>query len=152
MNPRPPFALEDILPLLPHRPPFLFVDRVTLIEPGRRIQALCCLRAEQPHFAGHFPGQPIMPGVLVIEALAQASGLLLALSDILRGTPHPPTPPVYYLAATQFKFTSPAVPGEDLTLRVEIETGLGTLCNFHGDATVGERLIATGRLTLAKAG
>jgi len=92
-----------------------------------------------------------MPGVLVAEALAQTSGLLLALSELVGGGAPPPRPPLYYLAATQFKFTNPAVPGEELVLRVESGTAMGTLFNFRGEAKVGERLVATGSLTLKKA-
>ena len=75
------FTLDEILPILPHRPPFLFVDRVLALEPHKSILAERTLRPEEPQFAGHFPGRPIMPGVLVAEALAQTSGLLLGLSE-----------------------------------------------------------------------
>jgi 3-hydroxyacyl-[acyl-carrier-protein] dehydratase len=70
MNIQLPVELDDLLNLLPHRPPFLFVDRVTRLEPGKSITAERRLRAEEQHFAGHFPGFPIMPGVLTAEALA----------------------------------------------------------------------------------
>lgn len=151
MRLQPPYELEDILQLLPHRPPFLFVDCVTELSPGQWIEARHLLRPEHPHFAGHFPGHPIMPGALVAEALAQTSGLLLALSDIARGANPPTSPPIYYLASSQFKFISPAMPGDQLFLKAEAESFLGTLFNFSAAARTGDRLIATGRLTLARA-
>ena len=83
MTNKPLFALEDILPVLPHRPPFLFVDRVMMLEPHKLIIAERTLRPDEPQFAGHFPGRPIMPGVLIAEALAQTSGLLIGLSEKL---------------------------------------------------------------------
>src|SRR3954471_15156476 len=111
------YSLEEILCLLPHRPPFLFVDRVLSIEPNQSILAERLLRPEEPQFAGHFPGQPIMPGVLIAEALAQASGLLLGLSAKLAGGPPPAQPKSFFLAATSIKFQHPAVPGDVLLLR-----------------------------------
>jgi len=92
MTNKPLFALEDILPVLPHRPPFLFVDRVMLLEPHKLIIAERTLRPDEPQFAGHFPGRAIMPGVLVTEALAQTSGLLLGLSERVTGAAPPESP------------------------------------------------------------
>ena len=77
-------AREQIEQILPHRSPFLFVDAVRELDAGKRILAELELRADEPHFEGHFPGRPIMPGVLIAEALAQTSGLLLALSAMVR--------------------------------------------------------------------
>lgn len=149
MSKKPLFALEDILPILPHRPPFLFVDRVTQLEPDQSIVAERTLRAEEPHFAGHFPGRAIMPGVLVAEALAQTSGLLLGLSEKVAAA-HPPTAPrMFFLAATQVKFTHPAVPGDVLVLRATADRHFGGLYRFQVEATAGRNLIASGSLTLA---
>jgi 3-hydroxyacyl-[acyl-carrier-protein] dehydratase len=143
------FELEDILPILPHRAPFLFVDRVLELEPGQRIVAERTLRPDEPHFAGHFPGQPIMPGVLVAEALAQTSGLLLGLTDKLAATSPPPGPKGFLLARINLKFTHPAVPGEVLQLRSVLERSFAGLFRFNVEATTSRNLVASGLLTLA---
>ena len=82
MRSAPPFEREDILAVLPHRPPFLFVDRVTKLVPDKRIVAERTISPDEPQFQGHFPGHPIMPGVLITDALAQTSGLLIGLALI----------------------------------------------------------------------
>jgi 3-hydroxymyristoyl/3-hydroxydecanoyl-(acyl carrier protein) dehydratase len=149
MTEKPPFELDDLLPLLPHRPPFLFVDRVTKLEPGKSIVAERTLRAEEPQFAGHFPGRPIMPGVLVAEALAQTSGLLIGLSEILSASVPPDRPKAFFLATTNIKFTHPAMPGDLLVLRANTDRNFGGLFRFNVEAAAGRNLIATGSLTLA---
>ena len=145
------YNLEEILELLPHRPPFLFVDRVISIERNQSIVAERLLRPEEPQFAGHFPRRPIMPGVLIAEALAQASGLLLGLSEKLAGGPPPAHPKMFFLAATNIKFQHPAVPGDVLCLRAVSDRALSGLFRFNVEASVGEKVIATGALMLAKA-
>ena len=144
------FSLEDLLPILPHRPPFLFVDRVLSLDPHTSILAERTLRADEPQFAGHFPGRPIMPGVLVAEALAQTSGLLLGLSDKAAGAAHSPAPKMFFLAATSIKFTTPARPGDVLRLSAVADKSLSGLHRFQVEATVGKKLIASGALTLAR--
>ena len=143
------FELEDLLPVLPHRPPFLFVDRVTLLEPHKLIVAERALRPDEPQFAGHFPGRPIMPGVLVTEALAQASGLLIGLSEMSSASAPPEKPKVFFLAVTNIKFTHPAVPGDVLVLRATSDRQFAALHRFNVEATAGRNLIASGSLTLA---
>lgn len=152
MNDKPPFELNDLLPVLPHRPPFLFVDRVTKIEPGKFIVAERRLRAEEPQFTGHFPGRPIMPGVLVAEALAQTSGLLIGLSEKLTAAAPPEKPKAFFLVTTNFKFTHPAAPGDVLVLRAEADRNFSGLFRFNVEAAVGRNVIATGSLTLALVG
>ncbi len=150
MRTEPPFEAEDIRELLPHREPFLFVDRVTRYRPGRSIEAERALRPEEPQFAGHFPGRPIMPGVLVAEALAQTSGLLLGLGEALATDERPEKPKIFFLAATDVKFTHPAEPGQTLILRAETESSFGALHRFKVEATAGRNQIARGTLTLAQ--
>jgi 3-hydroxyacyl-[acyl-carrier-protein] dehydratase len=150
MNDQPPFELNDLLPVLPHRPPFLFVDRVTKLDPGKSIVAERALRAEEPQFAGHFPGRPIMPGVLVAEALAQTSGLLIGLSEQLTAAAPPGQPRSFFLATTSIKFTHPAVPGDVLVLRATSDRSFGGLFRFNVEATAGRNLVASGSLTLAR--
>jgi 3-hydroxyacyl-[acyl-carrier-protein] dehydratase len=149
MNATPPFELDELLRLLPHRPPFLFVDRVTKLAPGKSIVAERLLRAEEPHFAGHFPGRAIMPGVLIAEALAQTSGLLIGLSESLSASAPPEKPKAFFLAVTNIKFTHPAVPGDTLMLHATADRNFGALFRFDVEATAGRNLIASGSLTLA---
>lgn len=150
MNPRPPYELADLRAILPHGEPFLFVDRVTGLAPGQWIVAERTLRAEEPHFAGHFPGRPIMPGVLIGEALAQASGLLIGLTARLSPTA-PTVPMAFFLANVNLKFTRPAKPGETLELKAVAERQFGGLHYFTVEATIGGQPIARGALTLAAA-
>lgn len=150
MNPHPPFELEDLLLILPHRPPFLFVDRVTALEPGRRIVAERRLRPEEAQFAGHFPGRAIMPGVLVTEALAQTSGLLLGLSEKAAGAAPPGRRGMFVLAANNIKYKYPAVPGDKLELRAQADGYFAGLFRFNVEASAGRNLVACGSLTLAR--
>ena len=143
------FELEDLLPVLPHRPPFLFVDRVMQLEPHKSIVAERELRPDEPQFAGHFPGRPIMPGVLITEALAQTSGLLIGLSEMSSTSAPPEKPKVFFLAVTNIKFTHPAVPGDVLVLRATSDRQFAALHRFNVEATAGRNLIASGSLTLA---
>jgi 3-hydroxymyristoyl/3-hydroxydecanoyl-(acyl carrier protein) dehydratase len=149
MNDVPLYSREALMAVLPHRAPFLFVDRVTQLDPACRIVAELDLRPEEPHFAGHFPGWPLMPGVLVAEALAQTSGLLLGLTRQQTDARPPATPPIFYLGAVNLKFTHPARPGETLIMRSEADRQFGGLFRFQVEATCGRDLVASGNLTLA---
>lgn len=149
MRTEPPFEREDILAVLPHRPPFLFVDRVTSLTPGRRIVAELAIRGDEPHFAGHFPGYPVMPGALTTDALAQTSGLLIGLSALVDGSPPPDRAKVFMLATANMKFTTPAFPGETLRLTATTEKRFGSLHSFAVEATSGRKLVSEGRLTLS---
>lgn len=143
------FGMEDILAILPHRPPFLFVDRVIKLVPDKTIIAERNLRPDEPHFAGHFPGTPIMPGVLVTDALAQTSGLLWGLSK-KSGTEEPEVEPeIFFLAAANMKFIHPAYPGDTLRMCASPEKTFGALHSYTVEATAGRNLIAKGSLTLA---
>ena len=150
MNPTPLFGLDDVLQVLPHRPPFLFVDRVVELEPDQSIVAERELRPEEPQFSGHFPGRPILPGVLVAEALAQTSGLLLGLSEKLSAASPPAHPRMFYLAGTNMKFKHTVAPGEVLRLLAKRDAVFGGLFRFEVEATAGRNVIACGSLTLAR--
>lgn len=145
------YELEDLLSLLPHRPPFLFVDRVIKLEPGKSITAERALRPDEPQFAGHFPGNPIMPGVLVAEALAQTSGLLIGLTQKLAAEAPPEMPKLFFLATTNIKFTHPAAPGDVLILKAAAERQFAGLFRFNVEALTERHVIASGSLTLAMA-
>ena len=143
------FGPADILAILPHRPPFLFVDRVIQLIPDKRIVAERELRPDEPHFAGHFPSRPIMPGVLVTDALAQTSGLLWGLSKVVRNNGTPEKPEIFFLASVSMKYTSPAAPGETLRLFAEADRVFDRLHTYSVEATSGRLVIAKGTLTLA---
>jgi len=141
------FGMDEILAVLPHRPPFLFVDRVLLLDPFKRIVAERTLRADEPYFVGHFPERAIMPGVLITDALAQTSGLLLGLSQ--QGACARPVGKLFFLGAANMKYPTPAFPGEVLRLSALADGAAGRLTRFAVEACVGRKLVASGTLTLA---
>lgn len=143
------FTLEEIYTLLPHRPPFLFVDRVVQFTAEKQIVTERLIRSDEPWFAGHFPGKPIMPGVLVTDALAQTAGLLWGFSKRARGGAISDVPEIFFLASVNIKFVTPALPGDLLLMRAEAERSFGTLFTYAVEATVGRNVIAKGSLTLA---
>lgn len=140
--------LAQIQALLPHRAPFLFVDSVSGLVPDERIVAHRSLRPEEPYFVGHFPGRPIMPGVLITEALAQTSGLLLALSSLERG--EDTAGQLFFLAKADMKWTSPAHPGDHLVLESTVKIAAGALVMFSVKAYTKRKDLARGELTLAR--
>ncbi len=142
-------GLDKILEILPHRPPFLFVDRVVELETDVRILAERTLRPDEPHFNGHFPGEPIMPGVLITEALAQTAGLLFAFSSMAKG--ENPKGRLFYLARADMKWTSPSRPGDTLLLEASLQRAMGGLLSFQVRAYTKRADIAKGSLTLAAA-
>ena len=108
--PQLPMNLEEIQRILPHRYPFLLVDRVIALELGKRIVGLKNISINEPFFQGHFPGRPIMPGVLIIEAMAQVGGILALLS-----TPENlGNPSVFLMSLDKVRFRQPVVPGDQL--------------------------------------
>ena len=135
---------ELVKKILPHRSPFLFVDWVDTCEPGIRLTAIKNLDPDADYFKGHFPGRPIMPGVLVAEALAQTGGLLIGLTYGEKMNFQ------LYLAQVDLKFTQSALPGEVLVLKTELKKTYGNLFQLMAHATVGSRIIAKGSLVLAK--
>ena len=128
----------DILELIPHRPPFLLIDRVDRIVPNERARGIKAVTSTEPHLAGHFPGHPIMPGVLVVEAMAQTAGVLIAHSD-REGTKGKH---VYFTTLDKVKFRAPTRPGDTLHLDVRIAGGRGQLFKFDGEASVDGRTVA----------
>lgn len=151
----PAFTLYDISAIkeiLPHRSPFLFVDRVVRFEEGENIIAEKDLFLDDPFFAGHFPGRPLMPGVLVSEALAQTSGLLLGLTWRRKEQSMDQEKTDLFLANVNVKFLNPAKPGETLRLEASLKKEYGGLFFFEIAAYVETTKIANGSLTLAASG
>ncbi|MFC1704313.1 3-hydroxyacyl-ACP dehydratase FabZ [Candidatus Omnitrophota bacterium] len=149
MNKKTIFGLEEILSIIPHRPPFLFVDRVIKFKPNSIIVAQRKIHPDEPWFQGHFPQKAIMPGALVLDALAQTSGLLLGFSKKSSSETDNEPPKLYYLASSNIKFTSPAFPGETLELIAENREKFENLYSYHVEAAVGRKTVAKGTLTLA---
>ena len=129
--------IHQILKKLPHRFPILLVDRVLEIEKGKRIKALKNVTINEPYFTGHFPHRPVMPGVLMLEALAQAAALLAF--DTLGVTPDDKT--VYYFAGIDgARFKRPVEPGDQLLLHVALDRMKSGIFKFKARATVGDDL------------
>jgi len=148
--PQSPLYTRDVIQkILPHRHPFLFVDRVLAFEAGVSISAARDLKDDDVFFAGHFPDRPIMPGVLVSEALAQTSGLLIGLTRKAE-CPTAPEDLNLYLASVNIKFLTPAGPGESLRLVSRLSKEYGGLYLFNVAAFTGDAAIARGTLTLAE--
>jgi 3-hydroxyacyl-[acyl-carrier-protein] dehydratase len=144
-----PSATErsEIETLIPHRPPFLWIDRVEELEPGVRCVAVKFVDPANPIFAGHFPAKPILPGVLLIEAVAQTAGVML-------GSAAPPAADdsreeVALLAAVnRFKFLKPVTPGQELRIETKKLTEVGRLVCIGGTVSVGGEMVATGELSV----
>ena len=117
--------------------------------PDQLIVAEREIRPDEPHFAGHFPGTPIMPGVLVTDALAQTSGLLWGFSRIEKGIEPSGKPEIFFLAAASMKYTHPASPGDTLRMTSLPDRAFGSLLSYTVEASAGRNLIAKGTLTLA---
>ena len=133
--------IEQIQKFIPHRFPFLFVDRVKELHPGRSIVALKNVSCNEPFFQGHFPGKMIMPGVLIIEAIAQAGGILLYHS-----IPDPQHTFVVLSKIDSAKFRRPVVPGDQLKIEAEILKLKGKYCLLKGRATVEGEVAAEGEM------
>ena len=133
--------IEQILRILPHRYPFLLVDRVTEFEKGKRIVGIKNVTINEPFFVGHFPGLPIMPGVLVIEAMAQVGGLLLM--DIVE---EPENKVVYFMSLDKVKFRRPVRPGDQIEFELELIQTRNTVCRMKGVGRVDGRIVAEAKM------
>lgn len=139
--------IHEILQHLPHRYPFLLVDRVLEIDPGKSIHAYKNVTINEPFFVGHFPHHPVMPGVLIMEALAQAAGILSFKS--MEEKPSADT--VFYFAGIdEARFKKPVMPGDQLHLHVEIERQMRGVWKYKAVARVDGQLAAEAKLMCAK--
>lgn len=130
-------SINEIMKILPHRYPFLLVDRVIDVEPGKRIVAVKNVTMNEPQFTGHFPGFPVMPGVLIIEAMAQAAGIMayLASDDATRSKV------CYFVTIDNAKFRRPVVPGDQLRIEIETTSCRRGIWGVAAKAFVGETLV-----------
>jgi 3-hydroxyacyl-[acyl-carrier-protein] dehydratase len=138
-----PLDIRRVMAALPHRYPMLLVDRVETLEPDTRIAAIKAVTINEDFFNGHFPGRPIMPGVLIVEALAQAAGVLAVESLGLASSGKL----VYFMAIENAKFRQPVEPGCLLRLEVEFVQKRTSVCKFAGRALVDGKLAAEANFT-----
>ena len=149
MNDRPasaaigPLDIKRVMAALPHRYPMLLVDRVESLDPDKGIVAIKAVTINEPFFQGHFPMRPIMPGVLIVEALAQAAGVLAVEALGLAGSGKL----VYFMAIEGAKFRAPVEPGVLLKLEVEFVQKRASVCKFAGRASVDGKLAAEANFT-----
>ena len=141
--------IEKIMRYLPHRYPFLLVDRVISCEAGKNIVACKNVTVNEPFFQGHFPIKPVMPGVMVIEALAQASGLLAFVTANV--TPSEDNI-FYFVGIDKARFRRPVVPGDQLILKVELVRKIRTIWKFSARAEVDGKVVANAVLMCAPGG
>ena len=135
--------IRQVMAALPHRYPMLLVDRISELVVDERITAIKAVTINEPFFAGHFPGRPIMPGVLIVEALAQAAGVLAVESLGLAGSGKL----VYFMAIDGAKFRTPVEPGCLLELNVSFVQKRSSVCKFAGKAMVDGKLAAQANFT-----
>ena len=135
--------IEAIMKILPHREPFLFVDRITYLEKGKRARGIKNVNINDYFFKGHFPGRPVMPGVLVVEAMAQVGGVMMLSDKENQGKL------AFFMAANNIKWRKPVLPGDQLILEVEVVKLKSKTGQVRGQAKVGDKLVAEADLMFA---
>jgi 3-hydroxyacyl-[acyl-carrier-protein] dehydratase len=138
--------INAVMKQLPHRYPFLLVDRVVECLPGERIRAIKNVTYNEPYFVGHFPHQPVMPGVMIIEALAQAAGILAFRTA---GVIPDETTRFYFAGIDKARFRKPVVPGDQVTLTATLERSIKTIWRFSTVALVGDEEVASADMLIA---
>ena len=136
------FSINDIIKILPHRYPFILIDKLEVIEPGKSLIAIKNVTINEPFFQGHFPGQPIMPGVLSLESMAQA-GAFLMLSQV----EDPLSKNMFFSSVEKAKFRKPIVPGDQLQIKMELIKRKLNICKFAGQCIVDSQVVAEALLT-----
>jgi 3-hydroxyacyl-[acyl-carrier-protein] dehydratase len=139
----PVLTTKEVMEIIPHRWPMLLIDTVEEIEPGVRAVAKKCVSCNEPYFTGHFPGEPVMPGVLIIEALAQTGAVAILDMEENRGKT------AYFAGISNAKFKQKVVPGDVLLLETEIIKQKGSIGVGKATATVNDKIVCTAELTFA---
>lgn len=132
--------IKEIFDILPHRYPFLMVDRIIALEPSVSITGIKNVTINEPYFNGHFPSNPVMPGVMIVEALAQTGGIL-AYKSGEKGSK------IYFMSIESAKFRKPVIPGDVLKLHVEVIHKRKTVWKFKGKATVNDVVVSEAEFT-----
>ena len=132
------YDVQAIMNFLPHRYPFILVDRILELVPGERVTAIKNVTINEPFFQGHFPTYPIMPGVLIVEAMAQAAGVLAleSMPEDKQGRP------VFFMGLDKVKFRKPVVPGDQLLLKIQILKSRSNIVKASGKALVEDNVVA----------
>ncbi len=138
--------INEVLRYLPHRYPFLLIDRVLECESGKHIEALKNVTINEPFFTGHFPHHPVMPGVLIIEAMAQAAAIL---SFVTMGVKADDQSIYYFVGIDNARFKRPVTAGDSLRLRVTLIRNMRGIWKFHAEARVDDAIVAEGDLMCA---
>jgi beta-hydroxyacyl-ACP dehydratase FabZ len=138
------YSIMDIMSFLPHRYPFLLVDRILEIEGEKRIVGLKNVTINEPFFQGHFPGAPVMPGVLIIECMAQVAGVM-----IYRDMPDKDRKLIYFTSIENAKFRRPVLPGDQLRIEMHLLNRRSNFGKMNGQATVDGKLVAEAIVTFA---
>jgi 3-hydroxyacyl-[acyl-carrier-protein] dehydratase len=137
-TPQTEIDITEILKRIPHRPPFLLIDRAEDYKPSQSIVGVKCVTINEPFFVGHFPDYPVMPGVLIVEAIAQSGALLMSKSlDI-----DPAGKTILFMSLDNGRFRAPVRPGDELRMAVEVIRARGDVYKFRGRATVRGKLAA----------
>jgi 3-hydroxyacyl-[acyl-carrier-protein] dehydratase len=137
--------IKEIMSILPHRYPFLLVDRVISLEPSVSVVGIKNVTINEPFFTGHFPGNPVMPGVLIIEAMAQVAGIL-AFKSGMQGSQ------VYFMSIDKVKFRKPVFPGDQLRFEVKVIQIRGNVWKWSGGAFIEDKLAAEAEFTAMVSG
>lgn len=146
--------IHQIMEILPQRYPMLMVDRIESLEPGVEAVGIKCVTANEPHFVGHFPGRPVMPAVLIVEAFAQVSGIMLRTQPMPHAVTNDPDGTAQhgrlgYIASIQkIRFRRQVVPGDQLRIVVKHTKGFGALHQVRAEAYVDAQLVADGELVV----
>ncbi len=138
------YGIQEIMKLLPHRYPFLLVDRILELEPDKRIVGIKNVTINEQFFQGHFPGAPVMPGVLIIESMAQVAGVL-----IYRDLPDKDKKLIYFTGIENARFRSPVLPGDQLRIEMECVSRRNNFGKMRGRATVDGKLAAEAAVLFA---
>lgn len=140
------YNVVDIQNILPHRYPFLLVDRITQLTPGEYIEGLKNVSISEPVFQGHFPGHPIYPGVMIIEGMAQAGGVLAFKSMDINSQEEIENKVVYFMSIDKAKFRAPVTPGDQLVYKISVIKHKGAVWQLDAKAYVDDKIVAQAEL------
>lgn len=148
MSTGPVFGITEICRRIPHRFPMLMIDRIRDLEPGIRGTAVKNVTINEQFFQGHFPMEPIVPGVLIIESIAQTAAVVLAAADDVSAGGGGPLRPHYLVMVEKMKFRKPVVPGDTMIITAEVMKKFGSMIRVKGEVRVDERVVVSGEIVV----